>query len=257
MSTNSIIIEKITPLASIVTTNIIICRRNIADEELIQLSQDLEIDVQNSRNETEMQPNVIYAIQTELGWRRVVVKFTRAKDKVSVLQFIDFREKPIDFCTKMKVRKLASAHLCVKKPALFKIMIYGLGTYVFDDEYYMIFDQLFKDKQITGLFTLLEPKPNIVHECYVGDLFWKVGQKLLSMRELLIRERISYPSRVRTNINQRILLARTNFLSRVEVTLPSPIATSQPIKYDTSIAVIGERINIFEILGEGTVCSRS
>lgn len=266
---SEIFIKTITPITSVVNTNIIICKHNVTDEELNDLSRDLENDVKNSPNEIILQMNMAYAVETDTGWHRAIVKFVRKKDKIPVLQLIDWRKQPMNFCSEMKVRKIISAQLRDKEPAYFKLMIYGLGTYTFDDEYYLIFDQLFKSQKITGLFTLLETKSNIVNECFVGDLFYKIGQKVRSFRELLIHENISYPSRVRTDINQRIFFARTNFLSRGQMSLiapspsapgptaPSPSGYDTQEEYGTPIAVIGERVNIYEVLGEGTVCNSS
>lgn len=253
-SMSQIFIETITPIASVVTTNIIICKHETTNEEEQELSRDLENDVKGSQNEAKLELNVVYAVETQTGWHRAVVKFIRAKDQIAVLQFIDVREKPMNFCPEMKARKIASAQLRDKRPTYFKLMIYGLGTYIFDDEYYLIFNQLFLNQKIKGLFALLEPKANIVHECFVGDLFYKVGQNVLSFRELLIRENITYPSRVRTDINQSILVARTNFLTRGKITLTAPNQnTNLQNEHDVPIVVIGGRVNIHEVLGEGTV----
>lgn len=256
---SQVFIKTITPVASVPTTNIIMCKHDISDAKLEKFSQDLEKDVARSQNEMELDCKTVYALETKNGWRRAVVKFVR-KDGVRVIQAIDWREKPINFCPQIhNVRKIQSDGLRNRTPAYFKLMIYGLGTYMFDDEYYSIFDQLIMNQPVTGIFTLLEPKPNIVNECYIGDLLYIVKGQSCSFRELLIRLNISYPSRVRTNVNQRILFARTNFLSRGQVTLtaPSSNASSLQNEFGVPVSVIGGRVNIYEVLGEGSVCSYS
>lgn len=220
---SQIFVKQITPIESVPTTNLIICRWNVADERIAQLSVELESHVEGKENLRVLEANEMYAIQTSNGWQRCMVKFSRKSDNMPVLQMLDHRAQPIDFDgDNTPTRKISNTRISKKVPVYFKMMIHGLGKYFFDDEYYLCFEQLFKKKMVTGVVTLIESKYNRIHECYVGDLFYEVDKKLLSFRELLIRENIAYPSRSRNQINQRLYFTRKRVLRQHNQSIAPP-----------------------------------
>lgn len=252
-----IFVGKIVPLAFAEKSNVIICNRLEFNgkEQLTELSKKLENDVKNAKNEHTPEPNTIYAFQINEGlWTRAVVKFIRKDDKVPVIQRLD-EPGTIDFNPRfMRVRKISDRQLQNQMSGRFKLFIYAVGPYEHDYEYQLIFDGLLKNKEVMGIFTLLEQKQNRVHECFVGDLLYEINGKLMSFREVLIRERISYPALVQDPLNMRLLQTRANILTEYNgqpamtlQTLGKPKDTVSPTD------MIDNRYTIESVYGEGTV----
>lgn len=210
---------------------IIVCRR-YTEEMLIQLSKQLENAVQNSKDEQNIEENVIYALQTDGWlWRRANLKFVRADDQVRVLELID-QSGVYDFDEKVKVRKITDASLRDMAFGMIKLFIYGIRKFRRNHHYNLMFNQLIETQMISAIFCLIEPKENKVHECYVGDLFYKYNQKTFSFRELLIHQQRRDPIFLQLDINRVLfekavkLIASNNM---VYSTLASVIHSPAPI----------------------------
>lgn len=152
----------------------------------------------------------IYLNKTNL-WYRGVLKFVR-KDHVPVLSLVD-TYRVVDYNqNQMRAKKIQDKGLQDMPFGEFKMVIYGVATWDNDDEEYgMIFDELLKEKVVTGIFGLIEKKENRIHECFAGDLLFMFNEQYKSFREVIIKERITYPSRVKEVLNQQLVMARTEF----------------------------------------------
>lgn len=249
----------IIPTVPVANSNIIMCLRS--DKIYQNIKRDLENDVKNKIDEKNVESDIVYAIRKFDGWHRAMVKFVRKSDNVPVLQLLDQRASPVDFNANISVRKITKSQLTDLRsfpPAYFKFMIYAVGKYMFDNEFHLIFEQLFENQTVTGIFSILEEKKNILNECYVGDLFYEVNAKYRSFRELLIRENITFPSRVRTDINNQIFFHRAQFLVGKNMNDPTTNTACSLQGLPAGIRnepvyVIGDRVNIFSNVGEGAV----
>lgn len=245
--------------------NIIICRRAVSDEVMRTFYRDLANNVANSPNEVNVVQNTVYAIKMDKGWHRAMLKFVRRSDGVPVLQLLD-KKSTIDFLDNVIVRKVSDPKLYGRVRIEFKLFVYGIGTYIHDDDFYSIFDQHIKGKKITCIYTLLEEKENKINECFVGDLLYEEGGRMRSFRELLIRKKITYPSRSKNDINRRLFQIRTNVLAGRNIhgyttrmtqrEQQKPIENAffehVPIQYEVPIDTI-RRLENIEIVGEGAV----
>lgn len=167
-----------------------------------------------------------------------------------MLQFLD-KDGLLHFKPSVHVRKLINAAVINEMPAQIKLMMYGVGVYQQDHEFNLIFEQLVQNKQVTGVFGLIETKVNKIHECYAGDLLYdNRGERLESFREILIREHITYPSKVRTDLNQLIFRERAAILCRRNSGLS--IIPENP-QQDLGIAGGNERFEFRTVIGEGHV----
>lgn len=223
--------------------NLIICRRVISKEKLREFYRDLERDVAKSPNERRAIQNGMYAVEFLRGWCRAMLKFVR-HDDVPVLQLVDEKGN-VDFDNNLIVRKVTDPNLSTLPHLEFKLFIYGMGTYFHDDELYAIFDQCVMNKVVTCIYALMEQKENKIHESYAGDLLYEEGNRMLSLRELLIRKNLTYPSRSKNNINRPLFKMRTTILAERNKPVVST-AKNDPID------IIG-RLEIHDILGEGGV----
>lgn len=251
-------VEKVVPLQF--AGNITVCRRVNENILLAQMQKDLLDDVRDQTDETNLQENIVYAMRKKgkKHWKRVTVKFVRKCDNVVVLQNLD--EKGVhDFDPEnMQVRKVHSNQIRDQTTVLFKIMIYAVIAYKQKKEYELIFNEMLKGKEVTAVYDLIEKKSNAVHECYAGDFLCEFNGRLLSFREILIREKIAYPRHAETAINQNIFKARADILCHqnqkrtimFETDLQS---VSVPNESFDSIDLISDRYRIRKIAGEGTV----
>ncbi|XP_031639137.1 cyclin-dependent kinase 5 homolog [Contarinia nasturtii] len=159
----------------------------------------------------------------------------------------------------MQVRKIQNDALKNQELGLL-LFIYAVGVYDFDSEFTLIFEEMLKNKNVTAVFNLLEAKPNKIHECYIGDFLCEFRGKFLSFREILISQKITYPSRVQENLNQKIFQSRAEILAgRNEVNsiltahnkskVTEPNVPNEPYE---PIYILGGRFHILEIVGEGS-----
>lgn len=202
--------EKITP-KRLGQHNIIVCERETDPMLSVKLSEA----VKNVANEQNLQKNEIYAIKlcNHQEWSRGTVKFIRSRDKIPVLQFLD---KPglHDFDpSKMCVRKISDPSIKALKSAEIKLMVYGVGHYNFDREFSLIFEGLIKNVPTLAVYNLIEAKDNIVHQCFAGDFLFELNGKLKSFREVLIREKITYPCHADLIFNQQLFLRAVDLIS--------------------------------------------
>lgn len=209
-----VFVEQIIPLRYAKDENLIICQRVNVEKQLLQLRKDLANDIQNTYDEKFLKKNEVYAMKryNHHWWSRATVKFFRQCDNVPVLQRVD-GAGTIDFDhNKIQVRKIKNNHLKALELGHFKLFIYAVLKFTHDREYELIFDG-FKTGVVTAIYDQLEAKEDLVHECFVGDLIQEEEGRVLSLREVLIRERLTYPRHVDTAINLRLLKARTTFMT--------------------------------------------
>lgn len=200
--------EEVTP-TRLVENNIIICQKHWDPR---QMSKRLERDVMNIQNEVEPTTGVIYAMKLANSniWSRAVVKLQR-DDGLILIQSIDMRGV-FDFKPGVLLRRIQSPELKRLKPAIFKLIIYGIAKYELGEEVMLIFNQTIKGNKTVAICRLIEQRDNITNQCYAGDILYNFNNKMRSFREVLIREKISYPVRISENINQEIFQMRTKFL---------------------------------------------
>lgn len=246
---NYFLVESVIPLRFGKSNNIIVCRRPEIFNQLHILSEKLQNDVSCLVDERQLQPNIVYAVyhSKRKQWLRAMIKFIRSNDNVPVLELID----DAGLMEKIRVRKIEDPSLRDLKCGEVKMVIYGIGPYVADKEFDMFFNALIKDEKVTAIMTLLEAKSNRVHESYVGDLLYEFRSQHHSFREALIRERISYPSRVKDDINCRILKKRAEWMgiqNKGNTLVRKEVTSNEPI-----IEVVCDRFPLYEILGEGPV----
>lgn len=250
-----IVVENIKPIR-LGTKGQIICQRNVDDEEI---AESLSLDIQNETDVWNFETTKMYALRIERTCYRAYVKFFRKLDGKPVFQLVD-DSRLVNFNkSEMSVRIIKNEKLCNLR--VIKLIMYGIGSYDNnDDEFKLIFAQLFQGKEAKAIYGLIEEKESYVHRCYAGDLLFEHEGKYKSFREVLIRERISYPSRIRENLNQRIFRIRARFLEanrkapsvRVTVNLEDFPGLFFIEEEDEPIETIQGRFNIYEILGEGS-----
>lgn len=199
---------QITPMR-LVDNNVIICQKHLDPRKM---SRELERDVMNVQDEIEPTAGVMYAIKLSKSniWSRAVLKIKRDDGSI-LIQSIDM-SGVFDFGPGMLIRRIQSPELKSLKPSMFKLMIYGIAKYEPGEEFMLIFNQLIKNKKTVVINRLMEQRENITHQCYAGDILYENDNQYRSFREVLIREKISYPARVSENINQLIFQRRTQFL---------------------------------------------
>lgn len=74
-------------------------------------------------------------------------------------------------------------------------MIYGTAKCEPDEEFKMIFEQTIKNEKTVVISRLMEQRTNITNQCYAGDIPFYLKKKNRLFREVLIREKNSYPAR--------------------------------------------------------------
>lgn len=124
-----------------------------------------------------------------------------------------------------------------------------------------IFTQILLKTPVTAVFSLVEEKNELVHESYAGDFIYEVNGKLLSFREILIREKVTSPRFVTGDFNKMLFEKRAAILAPNNILTKGTISDYQPsISDDRStiscdvIDLIDERFEIHKhVLGEGTV----
>lgn len=181
---------------------IIIVQRATTKSKLIEIARKLQDDVANSKNEQNIEENVIYAAKVAgKPWRRVNLKFVRQTDGVAVLQLLD-ENGLIEMGSKnLVVRKIQSKEIQQMETGLIKMFIYGLFKYITNQEFKLIFNQILLKKKISAIFSLISRKDNSTHEAFAGDLFYEHNEKWFSFRELLIREALVCPAMKDSPIN--------------------------------------------------------
>lgn len=203
------VVETDISVLNVANNNIIICKKHV---DVRAMSQELQNDVNHIENELTPTTGTTYALKLANSnlWSRAVVKFIR-NDGVIVLQSIDM-PGVFDFTANVSLRRIQSAKLKNLKPAVFKLMIYGIAKYEPDREFMLIFEQTIKKEKLIVISYLIEPNANITNQCYAGDVLFNFNNQYRSFREVLVREKISYPARIQDNINQLIFQRRTQFL---------------------------------------------
>lgn len=193
-------------------------------------------------------------------------------DKI-VLQTLD-RDGVYDFIvnengtSNMKVRIISDESLKSELPRQIKFRIFGIRHYLQNqDEFLHIFREILLHKQITGIFSLLEFKPDKVLECYAGDLIYDAfrGDKKMSFRQLLISENLACPAHADADLNTRLFYAFANFISQRMDIMPYQTSGMSIQPYDSASAseavggageigqIIHGKYQTFNILGEGHV----
>lgn len=247
---NIIQVENVKPLRIGTKSNIIVCQRIETAQKLSSLSEQLRNDVKDKKNEEWLLPNTIYAVFRRGMWNRGIMKYQMGD--ITCVQLVD-SDGTFNF-SEVIVRKITDTTLCNYDFCQIKFFVYGIGIYDHDEEFVSIFEQLLKGKEILAIFGLIERKPHRVHECFAGDFLFKVNGQLKSFREVLIRERITYPSHVQERLNQMIFQRRAEIISghRTLNTFRRSTANSEQQQVD-AIEVIGERFKICELIREGSV----
>lgn len=235
-----VFIEQVIPSRYAMDENLIICQRVKIEKQLIRLRKYLADDVQDTEDVKFLKKNEVYAMKRwyQSWWSRATVKFFRKPDNVPVLQKVD-EAGTIDFDSTIQVREIKNNHLKAFELGNFKLFIYGVLKFTHDEEYELIFRR-FKTGVVTAIYDQLEAKDDLVHECFVGDLIQEEEGRVLSIREVLIHERLTYPRHINTEINLRILQARTQFMAN----------------RNDEFWIAPQRVDEFDILqviGEGTV----
>lgn len=232
--------------------NIITCIRENVFQQLDTLSEQLEQEVKESIDENKLQINEIYAVkQHDKPWRRAMVKFIRT-DGVPVLQLLDVKGLLNFNSSNMNARKITKSSLRDLEFGEMKMFIHAIGPFETDAEYELIFNQILKDKVVKAIITLMEPKENRIHECFVGDLIYTFKGRHFSFRELLIKERISYPSRPKGLVNRLIFRKRSEWMA-IGNGSTSLLSIKLDGKDGDPIEIVAGRFNMYEILGEGSV----
>lgn len=230
--------------------NIIICRR----KQDLGLTTKIKASIASKQDEKELHLNRIYALKI-IGkeWMRAVVKFVK-KDGGKVLQLID-ESGVFDYDEKrMKLREITDKNILNIPFAEMKCIVYGIGPYVFDDEFILIFNELLKEKEIVAIFGLIEQKSSKVHEAFACDFLYLYNGRYNSFREVLIQQHISYPSRVKEAINRNIFMKKTEFLQLHNVCPKSlTLHASASSSADIPQFVLNNRFNIHNLIGEGGV----
>lgn len=242
----NIIVEKVECLRIGTKSNIIVCQRTETTKKLSSLSEKLKNDVQFKEDEKQLQPNTVYAVFRRGMWHRGVLKYQSGD--TSCVQLVD-HDGTFNFA-EVVVRKISDTTLCSHDFCQIKFFVYGIGLYEHDAEFVSIFDQILKGKEVLAIFGLIEQKRNRALECFVGDFLYEVNGQLRSFREVLIRSRITYPSRVRQPLNQMIFQKRAEVMSG-RPTLNTHSSSGQ--QKVTGIEVIEERFELHELIGEGSV----
>lgn len=248
-------IEKLIPLKIEKEKNLIICQRQI---NLRDISRRLDDDVRHKANVNAVNANDMYAMReiNTIHWSRAIVKFNRRDNNVPVLQkldgpgLVDFDPEKID------VRIITNDLIKNLKCGQIKMFVYAVMPYKADEEFMCIFNNMLKNQTVTAVYRLIEQKQNITHECYAGDFLCEFREKLLSFREVLLQQEITFPSRVIDEINKEILQARTEIFAQKRALQMPTILSIQPEEIQEGGAhpayVIGQ-YNVFEVVGEGSV----
>ncbi|XP_055307520.1 serine/threonine-protein kinase PAK 3-like [Sitodiplosis mosellana] len=184
-------------------------------------------------------------------WSRGVVKFTKPGG-VKVISSLD-KSDIRDFNREtMDIRKITDRALLDYPAREIKFMFYGTLKFRFHERFKRLYNEICHEKEITAMLALVEDKYNAGKECYVGDFFYKFGEKWHSFRELLIQRRVTYPTRVSSALNQLLFEKRAQFLSqknRIDISLLASIVTvieerdvpAVETKKPTSIATVIEK----------------
>lgn len=278
---NQIFFGEVKVVKFALNSNVIVCRRKTTPKERDDV-KDLASHVENLPNESTITINTMYAVNLENKWYRARQKFIRKTDSVPVFTLLDTQAN-VDFVDDLVVRKITSPHILAIKPFYFKLFIYAIGEFVYDDEFCLVFNQMIKDKILLAIYALIENKENVIHECYAGDVFYRDyrSKQLMSFRDLLIDLHLTYPSRVRELLNSGIFMARrmamemqnnadrtlVNEMSglRMQSTLNSMMAVSTvnglSLQPDNSVTgfdqfkeFIVNRYMTLGVIGEGGVC---
>lgn len=246
-----VFVERVIPLG-ITSNNIIICQRK---HEFSDLKKELDAEVKYVADELKLESNVIYAMRKfeHTSWSRATVKFFRRDDNIPVLQKLD-ESGTINFDAKlMHVRKIRNTKIQNQALGQIKIFLYAVARIDQNEEFKLIFEQMLCKNEVLAVFDLLEPKENKIHECYAGDFLCEFRGNLLSFREILIQQSITYPAHVEGQFNQRILQARARAFAEhkgVKSIMHTMVTThDEPIE---PIDVIG-RYHLLQVLGEGSV----
>lgn len=80
----------------------------------------------------------------------------------------------------------------------------------------------------TAVFSLVEEKNELVHESYAGDFIYEVNGKLLSFREILIREKMTFPKFVTGDFNKMLFEKRAAILAPNNIITKGTISDYQP-----------------------------
>lgn len=240
--------------------NFIICKR-LFDHQ--KLSQQLYRHVRNKENVLNVVDREIYAIcRVGKPWVRAMVK-CRPKNK-TIFTLLD-KDGVFDYDpTEFSVRKLEDEQLREMPCGLFKVFIYGIGPYKFDEKFKSYFEQTVQNERTIAFYSLIGNAVDKAQEAFAGDLVYQVNGQYKSFRDILIRERISYPSRVREPVNQQIFVARAVFLMQknnsaalktmlTDVYLSGPISKNEASAYTDAGTIVFERFRLVELIGEGTV----
>lgn len=229
--------------------NLIIVERLETTNRLLEISKQIDDDVKYKQRVIQPLPNIVYALKRDqrVLWLRAIVKFVR-DDGVSVLQMMD-DGKIYDFnATKMDLRLISSQDLIDIPMGQMKCLVYGVKKYESNDEFKLIFDS-FRTEDTTAIFGPIESKENKLNECFAMDLLYQFNGITKSLREILIAEKVAYPSGVREDINK--LLFRKRAEVSVGILLPF-FATYEPSSIDAFVR-IGGGFTAGQLLGEGSV----
>lgn len=249
--------ENVIPLHLGKKGNVIVCQRPIDPA----MSRKLAIDINDAYDESNAVDDEIYALNVKgkNKWSRAMVKFRR--DGVTVLHRLD-EPGVFDFdTTVIRIRKVRDLNLRQQESGLFKVFIYGIGPYEHDHEFNLIFKGLIQNQESKAIYGLIDEKQDRVRVAYAGDIFYECNGKYNSFREILIRERISYPSRVHEYLNQRILEARIEFLATQNVshsfysaaTTANPLVHNDEFNENPNAKVLDGRFCLHGVIGEGSV----
>lgn len=149
-------VEEVTPLRFAQDRNVIICETSI---DCAGISQALNHDINGDQDDHDPVESTMYALSVNgKPWNRAMIKFRRV-DGMRVFQLLD-RHGNIDLDPlNVRVRKIKDPALLDMKIGQFKLIIYAVAKYECDKELISIFDQTVRNRQVTCLSGLIEPKP--------------------------------------------------------------------------------------------------
>lgn len=233
--------------------NIIICNRATVTNCLETISCEINDDVYFRSNAKDPSPNTLYGYFHNKKWHRATVKFSDENKKV--IHLLD-DNGIYNFHKGMVIREIKNQKLINIDAGQIKIFVHAIHKFKPKANFQHIFKEVLLNTPVTAVFSLVEEKSEMVHEIYAGDFLYQVNGKLLSFRELLIREKLSYPNLITGRFNKIL------FQKRAEVLSPNNILTitDENPEHDAAgielIDLIGERFEVHnQLLGEGSVSS--
>lgn len=218
---------KVIPVRYVETKNIIICRKVDILDELKQIERQVAEHVQDmpTKKLLELKRKEIYGMRINgVGpWTRCCVDqlISNQKDlrrNYAHIQALDRNGKHTFKADSrhLEVREINDETIKNKPHGLIKTMMYGVGKVLRKNEFRKFFDVV-KGKHVDGVFGLIPENydhDDRSNDCYAADFFYKEKncEEKKSFRQLLINNKIVYPRKVDTDLNQAIFWEQEKFL---------------------------------------------